>query len=69
MKTISADLDATVEEYKRQRPIMTRLHTEISGALHNGGYFVEWDNEADLSADPLYLEGTPCEQGNKVRTA
>ena len=25
--------------------------------VHNGGYFVEWDNEADLSADTLYLEG------------
>jgi len=25
--------------------------------IHNGGYFVEWDNEADLSADTLYLEG------------
>lgn len=37
-------------------------------AIHNRGYFVEWDNEADLSADTLYLEGTPYEQGNKVRT-
>lgn len=27
-------------------------------ALSNGGYFVEWENEADLSADTLYLEGT-----------
>jgi hypothetical protein len=27
-------------------------------AIRNGGYFVEWDNEADLSADTLYLEGT-----------
>jgi hypothetical protein len=26
--------------------------------IHNGGYFVEWENEADLSADTLYLEGT-----------
>lgn len=25
----------------------------------NGGYFVEWQNEADLSADTLYLEGSP----------
>jgi len=25
--------------------------------VHNGGYFVEWDSEADLSADTLYLEG------------
>ena len=25
----------------------------------NGGYFVAWDNEADLSADTLYLEGIP----------
>jgi len=27
--------------------------------IRNGGYFVEWENEADLSADTLYLEGTP----------
>jgi hypothetical protein len=27
--------------------------------IHNGGYFVEWDNDADLSADTLYLEGKP----------
>lgn len=25
--------------------------------IRNRGYFVEWDNEADLSADTLYLEG------------
>lgn len=25
--------------------------------IRNGGYFVEWDNEADLSADTLYLAG------------
>ena len=25
--------------------------------IRNQGYFVEWDNEADLSADTLYLEG------------
>lgn len=28
-------------------------------SLRNGGYFIEWENEADLSADTLYLEGTP----------
>ena len=26
--------------------------------IRNGGYYVEWQNEADLSADTLYLEGT-----------
>ena len=26
-------------------------------AIRNGGYFVEWESEADLSADTLYLEG------------
>lgn len=26
--------------------------------IRNGGYFVEWDNEADLSADTLYVEGS-----------
>jgi hypothetical protein len=25
--------------------------------IRNGGYFVEWESEADLSADTLYLEG------------
>ena len=30
--------------------------------IRNGGYFVEWDNEADLSADTLYLEGTSIKQ-------
>lgn len=30
---------------------------EIFRRIRNGGYFVEWDNEADLSADTLYLEG------------
>ena len=28
--------------------------------VHNHSYFVEWDNEADLSADTLYLEGKTC---------
>lgn len=27
-------------------------------AIRNGGYFVEWECEADLSADTLYLEST-----------
>lgn len=27
--------------------------------IRNGGYFIEWENEADLSADTLYLEGHP----------
>ncbi|TGU71435.1 DUF2442 domain-containing protein [Geomonas terrae] len=31
----------------------------IFKTVRNGGYFVEWDNEADLSADTLYLEGSP----------
>lgn len=30
---------------------------EMFRRVHNGGYFVEWDNEADLSADTLYIEG------------
>jgi hypothetical protein len=30
--------------------------------IHNGGYFVEWDNGADLSADTLYLEGASIKQ-------
>jgi uncharacterized protein DUF2442 len=28
--------------------------------FHNRSYFIEWDNEADLSADTLYLEGKSC---------
>ena len=27
-------------------------------AVSNRGYFVEWPNEADLSADTLYLDGS-----------
>ncbi|AID57990.1 protein of unknown function DUF2242 [Geotalea daltonii FRC-32] len=27
--------------------------------IRNGGYFIEWENEVDLSADTLYLEGHP----------
>lgn len=30
---------------------------EMFRAVSNGGYFVEWPNEADLSADTLYLDG------------
>jgi hypothetical protein len=26
-------------------------------SVRNGGYFIEWANDADLSADTLYLEG------------
>ena len=32
---------------------------EMFKRVSNGGYFVEWGNEADLSADTLYLEGKP----------
>ena len=50
----------------RQFDVKPLLDTEAFTALknlgvfkrvRNGGYFVEWDNEADLSADTLYLEG------------
>lgn len=30
--------------------------------VRNGGYFVEWANEADLSADTLYLQGISIKQ-------
>lgn len=36
-------------------------------AVRNGGYFVEWASEADLSADTLYLDGMPI--GNCKDTA
>jgi hypothetical protein len=26
-------------------------------SVRNAGYFIEWGNDADLSADTLYLEG------------
>ena len=26
-------------------------------AIRNGGYFLEWETEADLSADTLYMDG------------
>jgi hypothetical protein len=31
-------------------------------SVRNGGYFIEWANNADLSADTLYREGTACEE-------
>jgi hypothetical protein len=34
-------------------------------AVRNGGYFVEWANAADLSADTLYLEGVPHKFGGQ----
>ena len=37
--TIPADLEATVEEYKRLRPIMTKLHTEISRLVRKEDIF------------------------------
>lgn len=30
--------------------------------IHNCGYFVEWINEVDLSADTLYLDGISIKQ-------
>jgi len=37
-----------------------QLHNiDMFKMIRNGGYFVEWPNEADLSADTLYLEGIP----------
>lgn len=30
---------------------------EIFKSVSNHGYFIEWPNEADLSADTLYLQG------------
>ena len=27
--------------------------------VRNCGYFIEWDNEVDLSADTLFIEGIP----------
>lgn len=53
---------------KRSFDVKPLLHCEafhglrdisLFRAIRNGGYFVEWENEADLSADTLYLEGTP----------
>ena len=37
--SIPADLDATVEEYKRLRPITTNLHTEISKLVRKDDLF------------------------------
>jgi hypothetical protein len=37
--TIPADLDATIEEYKRLRPIMTSLHTDISRLVRKDDIF------------------------------
>lgn len=35
--------------------------------VRNGGYFVEWENEADLSADTLYLEGVSSDKDGRNR--
>jgi len=37
--TIPADLDVTVEEYKRLRPIMTKLHSELSRLIKKDDLF------------------------------
>lgn len=37
--TIPTDLDVTIEEYKRLRPIMTKLHTEISRLVRKDDIF------------------------------
>jgi len=51
---------------ERQFDVKPLLHLKAFLALEdislfkgvkNHGYFIEWDNEADLSADTLYLEG------------
>lgn len=34
-------------------------NVEVFKKIRNGGYYVEWETEADLSADTLYLEGSP----------
>lgn len=31
-------------------------------SVRNAGYFIEWPNDADLSADTLYLEGCAIEE-------
>jgi len=31
----------------------------LFASVRSGGYYVEWSNGADLSADTLYLEGAP----------
>ena len=70
--TIRANDDWTLDVFfndgaERRFDVKPLLELEAFSALknivmfkrvHNGGYFVEWGNEADLSADTLYLEGT-----------
>lgn len=71
IKAITANddwsLDVAFDDGSHRRfdvkPLLdTEAFTELKNIglfkrVHNGGYFVEWDNEADLSADTLYLEG------------
>lgn len=70
---ISAKDDWTLDVYfanreLRRYDVRPLLHKEAFRELEdvtmfrsarNGGYYVAWDNEADLSADTLYLEGIP----------
>ena len=57
---------------ERRFDVKSLLNCEAFAPLHNiglfktirnGGYFVECDNEADLSADTLYIEGTSIKRG------
>ncbi len=34
--------------------------------VKNSGYFVEWENEADLSSDTLYLKSQPIGSGKEL---
>lgn len=35
-------------------------------SVRNRGYFIEWVNEADISADTLYLDGIPMAKGKST---
>ena len=62
--TIDATFDDGVERRFDFKPLLDceafqPLHNlNVFKTIRNRGYFVEWINEIDNSADTLYLEGT-----------
>lgn len=62
--TLDIAFDDGAERRFDVKPLLTReafkslQNLKNFKAVRNGGYFLEWETEADLSADTLYIEGT-----------
>jgi hypothetical protein len=61
--TLDVSFNDGAERHFDIKPLLTceafgpLQNLRIFKPVRNGGSFVEWENEADLSADTLYLEG------------